>query len=636
MNGVNDSQRGVRAACLVGILGAAGLAVWATTDFGMVRAYRRLLTVAQPGASSTPLTAAAARLPAAQRLVLEGDTTRSTPPEQQRAIWEAAPTNTARFHHYLTSVLTGYDTTGTNAAQRYSRLVADIRAGQKLDPDNARLDFVLAAKLLEQAVETKTSVTGLAPDGKARVRSEQVIKDRAKLEEAMRLLERGLTRPYYRRHVGDVLGERIAILGEPRSLSDQMLRLGLAADTSMPDLVLIRNLSRGAAAYAALLVGEGKAAEAEVFLGAWRPLTLAITRDSFALIDVLMAAAIVKEAELRIPDLYRQIGKSQAAEKMLKDTQAMTAPVLAWNARRTAFEQDPAARRERDAFVTHTGILASMLLPALTELPSAAELAPSRLLDYILIEDLFFSALSILMLAAMVAWVIGQFLGWKRDQSIERLSDGGLWLGAALRALWCVAVPAAVYLLTTRLVPLADRFYGLPYVWPKATLQIEALGVSMVVLACLTSPGRGQPAEGGARTRLMTVLVAGLLAVVVGMALCLPVSVLNAQHQTASLVAMAIPLAVAVGALVLRALEARSARQRPLTERRDNGFRATLALGLGILALTLGARGYLRVEEGRLVRQETVLTVVPAEGGFTVAEARLTRALRDLVLKAAK
>lgn len=635
MNGLNHNGSARRAASLVGLLAMAGLMLWLTTDFDMVRAYRRLLTVTAPGTAGTPVTAVASRFPAAQRLVLEGDLTRSSRPDQQRALWEAAPTNTARFHHYLTCLLVNYDALGTNAEQRYARLTSDLRKGRDLDWENARFDFVLAAKLLEQAVETKTAVTGVTDDGKARVRSEQVVKNRAKLEESMRLLERGLLKPVYRRYTGDVLGERLAILGEPHTLSDQILRLGLASDTSMPDLALMRNLSRGAAVYAALLVGEGKMAQAEPFLGAWKPLTLALTRDSFALIDVLMAAAMVKEAELRIPDLYRQAGHAEEADKMLKETRAMAAPLQTWNARRMAFEHDPAARREYAAFSEHTGILASMLLPALTELPSAAELAPSRALDYVLIEDLFFSLSSLLMFAVMLGWTTRLLLTRSGEAGADRVSEGRLWLGAAGQALGGVALPVAAYFLVTRLLPLAGRFYGLPFVWPKAVVEIEALGLSMILLGCLTAP-RPRSAVDGNPGGWRRILYAGMLVVVVGLAVFVPVSVLNARNERASLVAMAVPLLMLLGVVLVRVLETWPASSRSLTVRRDSGARLVLTLGLGILVLTVGARGHLRAEEARWVRQETVLKVAPAEGGFTVAEGRLTRALRDLVLDAAK
>ncbi len=632
------------------LLTVAVLAVGLTTDFGMVKAYRRLLVVTRPDGKLSSPAASMHRLSAADRLVLEGDPTRPSNVLRQRAIWEAAPTNKVFFHHYLSSLLVDYDTLGTNAVSRYNRLASEIEAGRSVDPNNARLDFVLAAKLLEQAMESKTSVTGVTGDGKAKVRSEQVVKDRAKLGEAMSLLALGLKRPVYRRYVSDMLAARLAILGPPESLSDQMLQLNLAADTPMPDLPLMRNLSRGAGAYAALLIGEKRTAEAPFFLDAWKPLALKLTADSFALIDVLMAAAIVKEAEMRVPELYAQMGMSAKADAVSAESRTLTAPLVDWNRQRNAFQTDPAIRLQRNAFARHTGILATMLLPALTDYPSAAELAPSRILDYILIEDLFFTGVAMLMLAGMLAGLV-----WLRHLR-KALTDGEpvaglLWRQAAVRAWWCVMFPGLVYLVCTRFTALGGRLYGLPYIWPRLILQLEALGVTMVLIDWFLSPtccskdgfDKAKPSKtkdvfGGGLRFVATsfarwLLPAGLIAA----AFLTPVHWLTAENKTVVLVAMSVPLVILAMAVAWRMIRAWliSRRTAPAV-RYERTVGMVLMLGLAVLGLTLGARSVLRIEEQRCVRQETLLKVDPAQGGFTVAEARLAKTLRDQVLKERK
>jgi uncharacterized membrane protein YhaH (DUF805 family) len=587
---------------------------------------------------------------AADRLVLEGDTTRRANAHRQKAIWEASPTNKVYFHNYLSSLLADYDAMGTNAAERYAVLAAEIETGRAVDPDNARLDFVQAAKLLEQAVESKTSVTGVTPDGKAKVRSEQVIKDRARLVEAMTLMDQGLKKPVYRRYVGDMLAARLAILGKPRSLSDQMLQLNLAADTPMPDLPLMRNLSRGAGAYAALLIAEKKPMEARPYLEVWKPLALRLTGDSFALLDVLMAAAMVKEAELRVPELYQQIGLANKAGETRAETRALTAPLVAWNTQRNAFQKDPAVRQQREAFSRHTGILATMLLPALTEYPTAAELAPSRVLDYILIEDLCFTVVSILMLLAMLAGVV-RLRRIRRKLNDEDLTGrGALWRQAAARSWWCVGLPVLVYLVITRFTGCGGRLYGLPYVWPRLIFQLETLGVMMILLDLLillkdqaddteivppVLKNKAFSAYCGGSGFVLTVLC--LLAGLVGAAVLIPVDWLTAERRTAAMAAMLAPVTVLVLAVICLALRRmRDPRQTTPAGRYERVTVATLALGLSVLVLTFGARGVLRIEERQCVRQETLLTVDPSIGGFTVAEARLAQALREQVLKAAQ
>jgi hypothetical protein len=96
-------------------------------------------------------------------------------------------------------------------------------------------------------------------------------------------------------------------------------------------------------------------------------------------------------------------------------------------------------------------------------------------------------------------------------------------------------------------------------------------------------------------------------------------------------------MAVLLVALLGWAIAARKASRRALPAGRyERTAGMILMCGLSVLVLTLVARGQLRLEERRCVRQETLLRVDPAVGGFTVAEARLAQALRDQVLKVAK
>jgi tellurite resistance protein TehA-like permease len=128
-----------------------------------------------------------------------------------------------------------------------------------------------------------------------------------------------------------------------------------------------------------------------------------------------------------------------------------------------------------------------------------------------------------------------------------------------------------------------------------------------------------------------------LLGIGVVAAFLLPVSLLNADRKTPSMVAMLVPLALLGVVLASMLLPAWWNRKRWTPEARFRGtLGAVLMLGFGILTLTLGVRAMLRVEERRWVEQETVLKVDPSMGGFTVCEARLMRQMRDQMMKAAE
>jgi heme/copper-type cytochrome/quinol oxidase subunit 2 len=251
-------------------------------------------------------------------------------------------------------------------------------------------------------------------------------------------------------------------------------------------------------------------------------------------------------------------------------------------------------------------------------------------LDYILMEDLFFAVLSILMLVVLVAGTA--WLPHLRKTLTEGgQGDGGsLWRKAVLRTAWCVVIPVLVYFVLTRFTAFGGRLYGVPYLWPRLLLQLETLAVTMVLLdRYLFSSGSAPHPVWRARW-LVPVGLAGL-------AFLLPVDWLTSGHKALALTAMSVPVAILILTVIWLALRGRR-DHRPIApaERYERRAVALLALGLSVLVLTLGARGVLRLEERQNVRQEALLKVDPSQGGFTVAEAKLARTLRDQVLKAAQ
>ena len=81
--------------------------------------------------------ASSSTLTAEQRFLLEGDTTRATRREQQRAIWEAHPDNKVYLGNYLTALAsTGADTLPLDYLRQ------ELAAARKIDPENARMDYL--------------------------------------------------------------------------------------------------------------------------------------------------------------------------------------------------------------------------------------------------------------------------------------------------------------------------------------------------------------------------------------------------------------------------------------------------------------------------------------------------------------
>lgn len=618
---------------------AVALSFW-LAGFDMLRAYRQTLLLTDTRSGVLPTASGLSHLSPDARLVLTGDPTAPTAIARQQAIWTRWPTNRVYFHNTLSIALTRYSELGATDAARYQALRALAEKGRALDPNNARLNWILAAKLMDQACVFKTTVGKGSGKQGATLKSEMEVLDRTKLDEAMRLLLRGLAQPTYRRYSREMLAEREALLGPAHTLPELVQRLSVAAGTLLPDLTVQRNLARGATAYGSLLIAEGHPREAIPYLNAWKPLGLRLNEDAFTLVDALVVGSIFKEAELRTPQLIRTAVGPAEATRMSAEIAALTQPLRDWKTRCDRMAADPSATG-RTALRTRSGILLTMLLAGVGVAPTDAEIEPSRLLDYVLIDHAYLAGTAlVLTLALLVTTFIGLF-AWRRPDTLLP-APAETWRAAARAVGRGVLTPLAVYALIVWGLPLGGRQYGLTLAWPKAALQAGLLSAFILIALhrrivqqaeCALLQGNDPPARWG---RFGGHLLTWTL--LVGAAISLfPTRWLHGTPALGALLAT-LPFALlalwaaGTGGLALWK-RIRSAPPRVSYAARATAF-AVPTLALAVLLLNLGARGLLSWEEHRLVSRDTLIQVDADMGGFTTIEARVARDLRDAVLQA--
>lgn len=617
---------------------AAALLSFVVAGTRVLAAYRQTLMLAEGGAETALPAAWLQQLTPDQRLVLQGDFTARDPVARQVALWQRWPTNRVYFHNALSAALVHYETLGTNDMRRYEALRSLVEKGRPLDPDNARLDWVLAAKLMDQSCTFKSTVHEATAGRGATVKSEMIVSDRAKLDEAMRLLASGLERPTYRRYARELMAEREAIVGPARDLSGLMRRLVVASGTSLPDVTVQRNLARGATAYASLLLAEGRTNEAAVYLGAWKPLALRANEDAFTLIDVLVVGAIFKEAEIKVPELVRAARGPVEAARVRGDIAALTEPIREWRERRDRTQDLPADAQRQKGIQARSGLLLSMLLANVGALPTEAETGPSRRLDYVLLDHACFGGLSVLLTLELAgAVIVALVAGRSRPAALPPF--GTAW-GEALRAVaWAVILPLAVYGIVVWLTPLGGRGLGLARAWPKAVMQAGLLGIVVLLALRYRCLPRDATADAGGIARIRRLWRWGL---VWALAACAAISLFPAtwlyttDRWGVALAVLPFVLLIA-GGLPGLGLNLWSCRRDEAERAREVRASAVAipALALAVLVLNLGARGLLKLEERRLVASDTLLQVDADAGGFTTFEARVARDLRDGVLQAA-
>lgn len=612
-----------------------------TTDWRAFRALPLLRAMSGSGSGGPEFAEPRWNLSPDQRLVLDGDRTRPNRVEQQKAIWERWPTNRVYLQNYVTHLLSDYSQLGTTAAEQYAALSAEIARLQPLDPDNARFDYILAGKLLDQAVETKTrQVKG--PDGKDKTEYDFTVKDRARLDEAMARLQAGLAKPELRRYTRELAVERMSILGKPDSLLQQISQIGMLAGLLLPDLSYLRNLQRTSVFYGELLAGEGKREEADAFLNAYRRLIPQINHDGFTLIDVLVVGALAAYAEDHVPAFYEKMGDADAAERARRETALLAGPIKEWKARLKAGGESPAGKAWETDLKKHGGILAGLLLPAIGEYPSVEELTPSRNLEYVVAEGFALAALSVILFAVMLGCAVAAFY-------YRRIRGGGPFTllllpepGEVARLMGLgVLLPLLLYYGVTRWIPSAGRDLNLSF--GMVPLEAQLVALLLVMLGTLSGLAARLVRR---RCRELLLLVPppvhGFWIVTRGVALsglgflAVAGGAWNFKEGEWERILLGLFIVLLVLTELVRRIVRDVKHGRSCAAYYGSLARTLLpVVAIALILVNISSRPYLRMAERRLLAADTLMCLDP-NGGFTAIESRLTHRLTAEMQKAAE
>ena len=585
------------------------------------------------------------RLTPDERLILFGDRTRATTLEREKAIWEKWPTNIVYLHNYITQLAASAQyrrTDGETEEERRTGFAQEITQLQPRDPGNARMDYLLAGNLLAQAIKDQYSQTNA--DGTVTNKWGMSIVDRAKLDQAMAHFRTGLGKPAYRRYAGEMATERLAIMGEPTTLVKQIAEIGMVASVLCPDLSLCRELGRTSMAYAGLLIDDGRTQEAREFLAACRQFVPQINRDAYTLIDVLVVGAVAGIVAEQEPVAYERLGDSTMAHQEGTATAALARPVKDWKYKAHELSDSDGERMIH----RHGGILAGLLLPALGEYPSAADLAPSRLLEYVVAERIAVAVLSLCLIVLMgCCSLLGlhyHVMSKTAPRSVYLLARGGDW-GRLLS--WGVLLPVLCYYGLTRWAPWCSRGLSPAIAYPQLITQFIAL--FLVVLAVMVTMvsqrvRRGCRDLGLPNAPAVPVFWRAWGLSLVGIPVLLsavPESWLTAENMPGHAWMAYLPATMG-GALVLSGLAylIYGIAKRKWFARTYAPYYGSLArtlipaVALAAIVLNAVAQPYLSREERHWMATDTVMRV-DAKGGFTAIESRLVQRLKAEMQQAA-
>ncbi len=352
--------------------------------------------------------------------------------DRQRAIWERFPENEVYLANYIKTLIDD---------PRKEYVYSEIENARKLEPENAAYDYILCGLLLKEALKpSETWKKGGPPE------TFYTVRDRRKLDQAMAELKKGMQKPYFRLYTQDMALERIKIMNFGQDYVGQFHRIAFSAGILLQTLSLEREIFRAIPVYANLLISEGKGAEAEFYLDAWKRIIPQFNDDSFTLIDQLMIAACLNtqhEYAVRRNDTRR-----------IKELAIAAEPMNTWRAK--------SSKTEGEMLRKHAGVLSRVLLPVFKDdVLTPESLAPERNLNYSLIDSMALAIQAALILVFLlvnaillsVMYLKGQrpfliFLPWKTVLKI---------------VLFGILLPLGIYLLYSRIDFLGGHNYNYLY-----------------------------------------------------------------------------------------------------------------------------------------------------------------------------
>lgn len=377
-------------------------------------------------------------LTADEKLIVFGDTSLpkdrepATESDRQRAIWERFPENKVYLANYITSLI---------GDSRKDYVFSEIEKARRIEPENAAYDYILCGLLLKEALEPfKTWKKGDPPE------QFYTVLDRRKLDRAMAELKKGMQKPYFHLYIQELALERMKILDFGQDYAGQIHRIAFTAGILLPTLSLEREIFRAIPLYVQLLIAEGKEAEAEFYLDAWKHIIPQFNDDSFTLIDQLVIAACLT--------IQHDFAVQRKDARRIRELEIAVEPMNTWRAK--------SSKTEPEMIKKHAGVLSGMLLPALkAETLTPENLAPERNLNYSLVDSAALAVQAVLILFFLLINAILLFILYLKGQRPFLILLP--WKTILKIVLFGLLLPLGLYLLYSRIDFLGGHHYNLMF-----------------------------------------------------------------------------------------------------------------------------------------------------------------------------
>jgi len=381
--------------------------------------------------------------------------------ENLRLYWEAHQGEPDGHIYYAYYTIFAMHYPQNTSSEISPREVAILRRGEKIEPDNALYNMLLAERYLSHGMTAASE-----RQGKDTVLGDE-LRDRQAFELGLIELRKAAKKPYYRTYQMQIMRQKLNALPRPLLTEDYLNHLTLASHELFPQFARLRNLARKTPGCARLLIAEGRTSEAEAVMDTWQPMSTLLAKDSDNLIGALVSTAVVKILTEEGAKVYAQLGEPEKAGAAQATFERVTQ--LRNRAQTPAKSATIPANSAKVDLPTdrNTPAIAGVLLPVFVGMSSgvppitANDITPLRMHEHVLVEEAAVQLLQVLFVLALLGVLI-QGAIW--HYHLHHAAAVPLLLlppaKEILRALWWgIVLPMAIYWLYSRMPVIGGREY---------------------------------------------------------------------------------------------------------------------------------------------------------------------------------
>ncbi len=423
-----------------------------------------------------------------QRFVLHGDPNAANSVDRAKSISDRWPDNPVYYGNYIVHLLVDSpvhwrlrrDEPVTR--EQLDELIAPLRRGEQLDPDNAFYALEIASLLIQASSnvteDPNTTYKDVDRDGKPwQAMAYAVdISDPEMFQQGIEAFRRALAKPRITLGSMEMLRLRLDMLPAPRRMVEYLNRVGMWVSTLLPHRHDYRTLGNSLLARSLDLARSGEGDEAVRLARQVEYMGDKVGAEADFLVELLLGRGIRRSALGHMELIYTELGNPEQATAVHK---RRVAAYDLWN---RVMKARRLSRDEQD----RTGLLESIIVPTLPDY--RADLSPVRTAEHLaVVQAGLLALLADLLIAAGVlsVWTAAALFRLPKAQRPVMLFVGWRRLGRI--CLLAVVLPVAVYGLYSLAVATWGPHIGLAGAMIRVSMELTLLVTVVFVLLTLMS-----------------------------------------------------------------------------------------------------------------------------------------------------